>query len=81
MVKIQGVAIGGGNQHVKEVDQVEDITALTAIHVSATEVVVSNITLVFSTVVEETLDVWHVAEETPPSPTMAFHVVAWIRRR
>jgi hypothetical protein len=31
MVEIQGAVVGGGNQHVKEVEQVEDITANTAI--------------------------------------------------
>ena len=55
MVEIQGVAVGGGNQHVEEVDQVEDITALTIPPVSNTEVVVLIATLVSSTVGEETL--------------------------
>ena len=54
----------------------EDITALTAPSVSATEVVVPNITPVSSTVGEKTLDGSHVAEVTPPNPAMAFHVVA-----
>jgi hypothetical protein len=40
MVEIQGAAIGGGNQHVEEVDQVEDITAITAPLISATKEVV-----------------------------------------
>jgi hypothetical protein len=29
MMEIQGAVVGGGNQHVKEVEQVEDITAIT----------------------------------------------------
>jgi hypothetical protein len=40
IVEIQGVAVGGGNQHVEEVDQVEDITAITVPLVFATEEVV-----------------------------------------
>ena len=76
MVEIQGVAIGGGNQHVEDVDQVEDITALTVLPVSATEVVDPITTLVSSTVGEETLDGCLVADVTPPSLAMAFHVVA-----
>ena len=44
--------------------------------VSATKVVVPVATLVSSTVGEETLDGCHVADVTPPSPTVAFHVVA-----
>src|ERR1700738_604722 len=43
MVEIQGAAVEGGNQHAEEVNQVEDITAITALTVppvSATEVVV-----------------------------------------
>jgi hypothetical protein len=36
IVEIQGAAVGGGNQHVEEVDQVEDITAITALPVSTT---------------------------------------------
>ena len=43
--------------------------------VSATKVVVPVATLVSSTVGEETLDGCHVADVTPPSPTVAFHVV------
>ena len=44
--------------------------------ISATKVVVPIATLVSSTVGEETLDGCHVADVTPPSPTVAFHVVA-----
>ena len=61
----------------EEVDQVEDITTLTVPPVSATEVVVSITTLVSSTVGEETLDGCHVADGTPPSLAVAFHVVTW----
>ena len=43
--------------------------------VSATKVVVPVATLVSSTVGEETLDGCHVADVTPPSPIVAFHVV------
>jgi hypothetical protein len=76
VVEIQVAAAEGGNQHVEEDDQVEDITALTAPPVSATEVVVPNATPISSAVGKETLDGCHVAEVTPPSPAMAFHVVA-----
>jgi hypothetical protein len=44
MMEIQGVVVGGGNQHVEEVKQVEDITAIAAIadpSISATKEVVS----------------------------------------
>ena len=44
MMEIQGAVVGGGNQHVEEAEQVEDITAITAIAdppISATEEVVS----------------------------------------
>ena len=61
----------------EEVDQVEDITALTVPPVSATEVVVSIATLVSSTVGEEALDGCHVANVKPPSLAVAFHVVTW----
>ena len=79
MVEIQGIVVGGGNQHVEEVEQVEDITAIkaiTALPVFATEEVVPIATPVSSTVGEESLDGRHVAEATPPSPTMAFQMVA-----
>ena len=59
----------------KEVDQIEDITVLTVPPVSATEVVVPITTLVSSTVEEDTLDGCHVADVTPPSLAVAFHVV------
>jgi hypothetical protein len=40
MVEIQGAVVGGGNQHVEDVERVEDITAITGPPVSATEEVV-----------------------------------------
>jgi hypothetical protein len=61
---------------VEEVEQMEDITAITAIvgpPVSATEEVVPLATSVSSTVGE---DGRQVAEVTPPSPNMAFQMVA-----
>jgi hypothetical protein len=76
IVEIRGASVGGGNHHVEEVDQVEDITAITALPVSTTEVLVPIAIPVSSTVGEETLDGRHVAEVTPPSPTMAFQMVA-----
>ena len=76
MVEIQGAAVGGGNQQVEEEDQVEDITALTAPPISATEVVVPNATPISSTIGKETLDGCHVARVTPPSSPMTFHVVS-----
>jgi hypothetical protein len=72
MVEIQDVVVGGRNQHVEEVEQMEDITAIVVPSVSATEEVVSIATPVSSTVGGESLDGRHVAEVTPPSPTMAF---------
>ena len=42
--EIQGTLVESGNQHAEEVDQVEDITAITALQVSTTEVVVPNAT-------------------------------------
>ena len=60
----------------KEDDQVEDITTLTASPVSVTKVVVPNATSISSTVGKETLDSCHVAEVTPRSPPLTFHVVA-----
>ena len=57
-------------------DQVEDITALTTPHVSAMEEVVSTTTPVSSTGGKETMDGCHVAEVTPLSPPLTFHVVA-----
>jgi hypothetical protein len=61
---------------VEEEDQVENITVFTAPPVFATEVVVSNVTPVSSAVENETLDGCQVAEVTPPSPPLAFPVVA-----
>ena len=72
---IQGAAVEGGNQHAEEVDQVEDITTITTLHVSTSEVVVPNATPVSATVGEETQDDGHMAEVTPPSLTMTFQVV------
>ena len=43
MVEIKVVAVEGGNQHAEEVDQVEDITAITVQPVSTTEVLVPNV--------------------------------------
>ena len=37
--EIQGAAVEGGNQHAEEVEQVEDITAITALQDSTSEVV------------------------------------------
>jgi hypothetical protein len=76
MMEIQGAVVEGGNQHVEDVEQVEDITAITEIAgppVSATEEVVSLAIPVSSTVGE---DGRHVAEVTPPSLNMAFQMVA-----
>ena len=53
----------------------EDITTLTTSHVSIIEVVVSNATPVSSIVGKENQDGCHVAEVTPPSPPLTFHVV------
>ena len=39
IVEIYDVAVEGGNQHAEEVDQVEDITVITALPISTTEVV------------------------------------------
>jgi hypothetical protein len=58
------------------VDRVEEITAITAMPVSTTEVLVPIATPISSTVGKETLDGRHVAEVTPLSPTMAFQMVA-----
>jgi hypothetical protein len=75
LVEIQKVAAEGKNQQVEEENQVEDITALTVPPISATEVVVPNATPISSIVGKETLDGYHVAEVTPPSPPLTFHVV------
>jgi hypothetical protein len=75
MMEIQDVVVRGGNQHVEEVERVEDITAVTVIAgppVSATEEVVPLVTPLSSTVGE---DGRHVAEVTPPSPNMASQMV------
>ena len=42
MVEIQGATVEGGNQHTEEVDQVEDIMAITVRPVSTNEVLVPN---------------------------------------
>ena len=63
-MEIQGGAVEGGNQYAEEVDHVVDITAITALPVSNTEVLVPNATPVSATVGEETLDDCHVAEVT-----------------
>ena len=60
----------------KKVDQVKDITALTAPPVSATEVVVLNATPVSTTVGEETRNDCHMAEVTTPSLATDVQVVA-----
>ena len=70
------VAVEGGNQHAKEVDQVEDITAMTALHVSTKEIVVPNASPVSTTVGEKTQEDSHMAAVTPPSFAMTFQVVA-----
>ena len=76
IVKIHDAAVESENQHVEELDQVEDITALTAPPVSATEVMVSNATPIFATVRKKTLDGCHMAEVRTPSLATAFQVVA-----
>ena len=76
MVEIQGAAVEGGNQHAEEVDQVEDITAITALPVSTTEVLVPNATPVSAAVGEETLGDCHVAEVSTPILATDFQVVA-----
>ena len=50
--EIQDAAMEGENQHAEEVDQVEDITAITALHVFTSEVVIPKATPVSSTVGE-----------------------------
>ena len=60
----------------EEVDQVEDITAITTLPVSTTEVLVPNATPVSATVGEKILDDCHVAEVTTPSHATDFQVVA-----
>ena len=75
MVEIQGAPVEGGNQYAEEVDQVEDITAITALPVSTTNVLVSNATPVSATIGEETLDDCHVAEVTTLSLATDFQVV------
>ena len=72
VVEIQVAAVGGGNQPMEEEDHVEDIMALTAPPVSATEVVVPNATPASFTVGKETLDGSHVAEVAPPGPPITF---------
>ena len=75
VVEIQKAAVGGGNQPMEEKDQMEDITASRAPHVSTTEVVVPNATLISSMVGKETMDGCHVVEVTPSSLPLTFHVV------
>ena len=53
----------------------EDITAFTAPLVISTKIVLPNATPVISTVGKETMDGCYVAEVTPPSPPLTFHVV------
>jgi hypothetical protein len=60
---------------VEKMEQVEDITAIAGPPVSATEEVIPLATPVSSTVGEESLHDRHMAEVTPPSPTMAFQMV------
>ena len=74
--EIQGAALEGGNQHAEEVDQVEDITAITTLQVSTLEVVVPNATIVSATVGKETQEDGHMAEVTSPSLAMTVQVVA-----
>ena len=74
--KIQCAAVDGGNQHAEEMDQVEDITAITALHVFTSEIVVANVTPVSATVGEEIQDDGHLAEVTPPSLAMTSQMVA-----
>ena len=74
--EIQGAAVEGGNQHAEEVDQVEDVTAITTLQVFTSEVVVVNATLVSATVGKESQGDDHMAEVTPPSLAMTFQVVA-----
>ena len=73
--EIQGAAVEGGNQHAEEVEQVEDITAITALQDSTSEVVVPNATPVSATVRKETQEDGHMADVTPPSLTTDFQVV------
>jgi hypothetical protein len=77
IVEIRGASVGGGNHHVEEVDQVEDITAITALPVSTTEVLVSNATAVSATVGEGTMDDCQMAEVTTPSVATDFQLVVW----
>ena len=74
----------------EEEDQVEDITAPSAPHVSTTAVVGLDATHVPSTVGKELLEGSHVAEASPPSPPLAFRLISrgpppllgkWARRR
>jgi hypothetical protein len=76
VVEIQKAATRGGNKHLEEEDQVEDITTLTAAPVYATQVVVPNATPVSSIVGNEILDGCHVVEVSPPgvSPRWCPHV-------
>ena len=73
---IQGAAAEDGNQPMEVVEHVEDITAITALKDSTSEVVVPNATLVSATVGKEHQGVDHMAEVTPPKLTTDFQVVA-----
>ena len=73
--EIQGAAVEGENQSTEEMDQMEDIRAITALQVSNLEVVVPKATPVSATVGKKTQGVGHMAEVTPPSLTTDFQVV------
>ena len=60
----------------KEVDQQEDITAITDLYVFTTNMVVSNATPVSAKVGEKIQENSHMATVTPPSLAMAFQVLA-----
>ena len=74
--EIQGAAVKGGNQHAEEVDRVEDITSITTLQVSTSEVVVPNAIPVSAMIEKETQEDGHMAEVIPPSLAMTFQVVA-----
>ena len=74
--EIQGAAVEGENQYAKKVNQVEDITAITALHVLTTEMLIPNATPISTIAVEEIQDDSHMAEVTPPRLAMTFQVVA-----
>ena len=74
--EIQGATVEGENMHAEEVDQVEDVMAITTLHVSTSEMVVPNVTSVSAMVGEETQEDSHLAKVTSPSLAMTFQVVA-----